>query len=176
MKILLTLNVLLMLFMIIYLPKIWDFGNTYGKYIVKLRSRKGLQIFYIIFSIFWISNLVSYVRDYMVIDKHRDFSMIVLSIMWIFICLVNLSRNIKYSEIREKGIYLQGGFYDWSRIYCYEWISSDTINFKGRRLAFGDFEEKVEVHYDDKEQVEEILGKYIELCSPNSSYDYWKLY
>lgn len=174
MSIFLILNVILVISIIIYLPKIWDFGNTYGKLIVKLRSRKGLMIFYTIFLIFWINNLVSYIKDYIAMDKYRDFSMIVLSIMWILICLINLLRSIKYSEIREKGIYLQSGFYDWSRIYCYEWISSDTIKFNAKRLTFGDFEEKVEVYYDDKEKVEEILRKYIELCSPNSSYDFWK--
>lgn len=166
MKILLSFYALFILFIIIYMLKILDVTNTYGKLIVKLRNRKEFLIFFIVGLLFWICLLVLNVRNYMNYDSHRDLSQISLSVMWILICFVHILRTIKYSEIRENGIYLERGFYSWSKICSFEWISSDTIEFKAKRSILRDFEEKMEVHYEDKVKVDEILRKYIEACSP----------
>lgn len=166
MKIILSFYVLFILFIIIYMLKIWDVRNAYGKHILKLRNRKEFLIFFIVGLVFWICLLVLNIRNYMIHDSHRDLSQILLSVMWILICFVHISRTFKYSEVRENGIYLEQGFYSWSKIHSFEWISSDTIKFKAQRFTLRNFEEKMEVHYEDNVKVDEILRKYIEPCSP----------
>lgn len=164
-----SLYVIFILILIIYMLKLWNLNNTYGKYILKLRSRKGTLFFHIIIMLFWIYYLADSIIECINVDYYRNSShMIWTSLMWIFICLLHISRYIKYSEIREKGIYLERGFYNWSRIYYYEWMPSDTIRFKGKGLVLGDsFEEKVKLHYKSQEEVDQILREYIEPYSPD---------
>lgn len=165
MKIILGFYVLFGTFYILKTLKILDIRNTRGRCLFKLSKKKGLLIFYITVLLFFINNLVLRVRRDLIFYEKGNFSILTLSLIGIFSSLTHISTNIKYSEINEKGIYLSRGFYDWSNIYCYEWVSSDTINFKATSSFLCDHEEKVKIHYGDKTKLDEVLQKYIIECT-----------
>ncbi|WP_432663694.1 DUF5673 domain-containing protein [Wukongibacter baidiensis] len=165
MIIVLSLFFIVSSFLLIHLLRLIDIRNTYGRFIIKLRKRNGLLVLSVLFLFVFIYLLVLKSRP----DKYRDFSDLLTPLLWILISLVHILRAIKYSNIREKGIYLDRGFYDWSKIYSYEWISSDTIKFKAKGLMLSDFQEKVKVVHANRENVDAILRRYVNPSSPTSS-------
>lgn len=165
MKTLLFSHLLILLLTIIFIFKTFDIRNAKGKYIMKLKNRKGLLIFLIASFVFFIHLLFLNLKTYIIFNRHKDFMDIILSLIWIFISLLHISKTFKYSEIREKGIYLENGFYSWNKIYYYEWMSPDTIKFKVQGSNLNEYEEKVKVSCKNKKQIDKILQKYIKLSS-----------
>lgn len=162
--------VLAFLLAILYIIKIFDIKSSNGKYLLKLSNRYMLLIFLIICLFFFINLLIFSIQSYLALNKDGNFIHIILSLVWIIISLSHISKAIKYSEIREKGIYLESGFLEWNNICCYEWMSPDTIKFKIRSNILVEYEEKVKIYYRDKTIIDEVLSSYVKCCSSNNNY------
>lgn len=169
MKPLLIFYVLAFLLAILYIIKIFDKKNSNGKYLLKLSNRYILLIFLIVCLFFFINLLIFSIQSYLILNKNGDFMHITLSLIWVIISLSHVSKAVKYSEIREKGIYLENGFLEWNNIYCYEWMSPDTIKFKIKSTILSEYEEKVKVYPKDKDRIDEVLSSYVKCYSSNDN-------
>jgi thiosulfate dehydrogenase (quinone) large subunit len=83
-------------------------------------------------------------------------------ILWIEISILNIIGAMRYSEIRENGIYNYFYFYRWDKIKSYNWISSDTLQFNATLFKKINLKFKFTIiEKKDKLKIDEILKRYI---------------
>lgn len=148
-------------------------ANYRGKHIIKPDERRNLAIAWIIFLILWSIFLINDIKNYVeytspFYGKFIEYNasmygnFILQHVLWIEICIFNFMGAVRYSEIREKGIYDYLHFYKWDRIQCYSWISPDTIQFKV--TIFQRINHDITftiVEKNDISRIDEILKRYI---------------
>ncbi|MCY6485873.1 DUF5673 domain-containing protein [Clostridium aestuarii] len=138
-----------------------NIGNYRGKFILKINSERNISIFWtvllVLWSVFMFFRIISYISYKQIYLKD-----IKVNIFWIGFSLQRIITDRNYSQIRENGISVSSGFYKWNRFKSYQWISSNTIQFKVEGI-FKSFDEEIELKNQDKEKIDEILQKHMEL-------------
>lgn len=161
-----SINELLIIIMIIiitsFLLKELYLANHHGKLIMKVNQRKKLSIFWVVMLIisglFMINDISIYIHYKELLYKDS----ILIYLFLIEFSILNIVEAIKYSEIRDKGIYLLSDFYKWSKIENYTWISPNIVQFKIATLFKIKLNIKLNIDkVEDKKKIEEILHRYI---------------
>lgn len=166
-------NIITIIIVTCFLLKEIFIANYRGKHIIKPDERRNLAIVWIIFLILWSLSLISDIKNYVeytnplyskfIEDNAIVYGNLILQhAVWIEICILNFMGAVRYSEIREKGIYDYLHFYKWNRIQSYSWISPDTIQFKV--TIFQRINHDITftiVEKNDISKMDEILKRYI---------------
>ncbi|MDF2884718.1 MAG: hypothetical protein K0R54_5288 [Clostridiaceae bacterium] len=166
-------NIIIIIIVTCFLLKELFIANYRGKHIIKPDERRNLAISWIIFLILWSLFLIIDIRKYVEFTSpfYGEFiesnaamygNFILQHALWVELCILNFMGAIRYSEIREKGIYNYLYFYKWDKIKSYSWISPDIIQFKvtifkkiNRKFTF------TIVGKNDILKMDEILKRYI---------------
>lgn len=166
-------NIIIIIIVTCFLLKEIFIANYRGKHIIKPDERRNLAIAWIMFLILWSLFLISDIKNYLeytspFYGKFIEYNatmygnFILQHALWIEICILNFLGAVRYSEIREKGIYDYLHFYKWNRIQSYSWISPNTIQLKVAMFQRINHDINFTVvEKNDISKVDEILKKYI---------------
>lgn len=86
---------------------------SHGKLIIKIDERRNLAILWIVMLILWNLFLIKDIKGYIRYNDLFYRNSIFQHIFWVEASIFNIIAAIKYSEIRENGIYSYGYFYKW---------------------------------------------------------------
>ncbi|GAA0076997.1 hypothetical protein UT300005_13750 [Clostridium sp. CTA-5] len=135
----------------------------HGKCVIKVKENKKLTIFWSVMLIIWLILLWSNINFYISYEKNGVIYNVLTDIFWIEFSISNIIKSLKGSEIRENGIYRSGYFYKWSKIKTYNWISSNTIQFKANAFLKTNQNIEMTIKEEFKLIVDEVIQKNIVL-------------
>ncbi len=134
----------------------------HGKLIIKLYEGKAGVIYWIVLFVLWCPFLFGDIMTFLRYHSWYYINDILLRIFGVEIFIINIIAELRYSEIRENGIYNHIYFHRWHKIRSYNWVSSNTIKFKVNIFM------KINVNFKltvtepyDKLKIDEVLNKYI---------------
>ncbi|WP_258049696.1 DUF5673 domain-containing protein [Clostridium weizhouense] len=135
----------------------------HGKCVIKVKKNKKLTIFWIVMLIIWFILLLSNISFYISYEKNHIIYNVLTDIFWIEFSISNIIKALRSLEIRENGIYKCGYFYKWSKIKSYNWISSNTIQFKANAFLKTHKNIEMTIKEEFKLIVDEVIQKNITL-------------
>ncbi|AGF55655.1 DUF5673 domain-containing protein [Clostridium saccharoperbutylacetonicum] len=160
-------------FSILYIPLIivalvfWirDLYRVYhhGKIIIKLNKDKGSMIFWIIVLIIWVIMFLFSISSYINYGEDRFYNNIFMSIFWIELSIINIMKSLRKSEIRENGIYNYGCFFLWSKIKSYNWVLSNSIQFKVNTFLETNRSFEIIIEEEFKDKVDQVIRSKLDL-------------
>lgn len=160
-------------FSIIYIPLIIaglaflirDLYRVYhhGKIIIKLNKDKGSMIFWLIILIIWVIMFWFSISSYINRSEDRFYNDIFMSICWIELSIVNIIKSLRKSEIRENGIYNYGRFFKWSKIKSYNWVLSNSIQFKVNAFLETNRSFEIIIKEEFKDKVDQVIRSKLDL-------------
>lgn len=164
MDIILAFHIIFVLILSSLNLKDWDVGNRYGKFIIKLKTTKIYTTVFLISLLVLLGVLALGIQNYINEVYSWDITKFLDITTWILMCLLYIAKSIKYTQIRENGIYLNSGFFKWEKLLSYKWISPDEIVFEFKKKTFftDSIDERIKVSYENKKELDDILQKYID--------------
>ncbi|AWK52784.1 hypothetical protein DIC82_18070 [Clostridium beijerinckii] len=135
----------------------------HGKFIIKVKEKRGLTILYMVLLIIWCMILWFNIRHYTHYDKDSAINNISGNIFWIEFSITNIIRSLRSSEIRENGIYKSGDFYKWSKIKSYSWVLPNTLQFKVNTLLKTNKNFELTIDEEFKLKVDEVMQRNLAL-------------
>lgn len=130
----------------------------HGSCIMKLKKKRSLSIFWVLFLIVGCMILYLYIGGYMQHGEFKVIHYILNTLFWIEISILNIIRSIRSLEIRENGIYNSSGyFYKWSKFQSYSWLLPNKIQLKLKN----DKSIEINIKEEFKLKVDEIIQRKI---------------
>ncbi len=152
---------LIMLAFIVAMLYLWYRELNRRKYLGDLILRlprnfanKASIVFWCIMLAFWVFFLIeatiSFNNDFAIAGYRR----LIAPLLWMFICPLNIIRDINYQEIRQQGIKLPEGIIYWKDVIDYNWIQESTlkISFYNSIPSLRKFERSIQLKIDSEQQ------------------------
>lgn len=134
---------------------------------VKHVTKNYFLFFWIFLMGLWLYILVSSIMTAAKFDSFNDLFFkrsIILFFANMILAILNIIRNLKNREIRQKGITTSEGLINWKDIKSHSWINdNEVVIIISRKVIFWQKEIKKvwKVNRDQKVKVEELLTRFI---------------
>lgn len=133
----------------------------HGKLVIKVEERRNSAAFWMVSLVICAVMLARDIIRYVHHENNISIVDVLSRALWVEISFGYAMRALRYSEIRENGIYSSFYFYKWSEIQGYSWLSPNAVIFEAN--AFFKFDRSFEITVKEglKQEVDEALKRYM---------------